>query len=398
MTSLLARLPRPGRRDDAPLPVVAVGGLAAAAAVAVTATALLGLWLGLVVVNTLDPDGGLSSGGSARVAAQLWLLAGGAGLTLPSGPLVVAPLLLTTGLVWALSRAGRWVVRHADVTGPVGPAVLLGALVSTHTGLMTLLALAADAPGARVGLLRVVAGALVLSLAAAGLGVARETGLLDGALDAARWPARALARAVVAGTCALCALCALVLAVALASDADGFAALLRSLGGAGAGVLGLLALCVLLVPNAALAVAGLAAGPGFVVGEATLVSVGGVTLGTVPALPLFAALPDTQAVPFIAFVSQAVPAIAGLVAGVTLGRHMRAEDGGSLLAGLWGVAAGLGVGVAVGVLVWVAGAQLGDGGLTEVGAPAFATGLATGAQAGIAAALAGLVTRWRSPG
>ena len=65
---------------------------------------------------------------------------------------------------------------------------------------------------------------------------------------------------------------------------------------------------MLLLPNAALAVLGLAAGPGFLVGAGTLVSVHGVTLGAVPALPLLAALPDTQAVPLIAFVSQAVPA------------------------------------------------------------------------------------------
>ena len=72
---------------------------------------------------------------------------------------------------------------------------------------------------------------------------------------------------------------------------------------------------MLLLPNAAAAVLGLAAGPGFFVGSGTLVSVHGVTLGAVPALPLLAALPDTQAVPLIAFVSQAIPALAGLVAG-----------------------------------------------------------------------------------
>ena len=65
---------------------------------------------------------------------------------------------------------------------------------------------------------------------------------------------------------------------------------------------------------------GLAAGPGFLVGTGTLVSVHGVTLGAVPALPLLAALPDTQAVPLIGFVSQAIPAVAGLVAGGAVGR------------------------------------------------------------------------------
>ena len=181
-------------------------------------------------------------------------------------------------------------------------------------------------------------------------------------------------------------------------DAEGYAALSGSLGGAGAGAAGLLGLCVLLLPNAALAVLGLAAGPGFLVGAGTLVSVHGVTLSAVPALPLLAALPDTQAVPLIAFVSQAVPTLAGLVAGSTVGRWFTDDDGGSVVAGLTGILAGVLLGVVSGALVWVAGGSLGDGGLAEVGAPAVATGLAVAAQSGIAAALAAAVTRWRALG
>jgi hypothetical protein len=143
---------------------------------------------------------------------------------------------------------------------------------------------------------------------------------------------------------------------------------------------------------------GLAAGPGFLVGAGTFVSVGGVTLGSVPALPLMAALPDTQAVPLLAFVSQALPAIAGLVTGIVVGRRLGDADGGTLTAALWGVVAGVGVGVLAGLWVLVAGGRLGDGGLADVGAPALATGLAIAAQAGIAAAPSAAVTRWRSRG
>ena len=135
------------------------------------------------------------------------------------------------------------------------------------------------------------------------------------------------------------------MAIALASDARGYAALSGSLGGAGAGALGLMGLAVLLLPNAAAAVLGLAAGPGFLVGSGTLVSVHGVTLGAVPALPLLAALPDTQAVPLIGFVSQAIPALAGLVAGGAVGRWFTDRDGGSVVAGLTGIGAGALMGV-----------------------------------------------------
>jgi hypothetical protein len=184
-------------------------------------------------------------------------------------------------------------------------------------------------------------------------------------------------------------------AIALASDARGYATLSGSLGGAGAGALGLVGLAVLLLPNAAAAVLGLAAGPGFLVGSGTLVSVHGVTLGAVPALPLLAALPDTQAVPLIGFVSQAVPALAGLVAGGTVGRWFTDRDGGSVVAGLTGVGAGVLLGVASGLWAFVAGGSLGDGALAEVGAPALTTGIAVAAQSGIAAAVAATVTRWR---
>jgi hypothetical protein len=161
---------------------------------------------------------------------------------------------------------------------------------------------------------------------------------------------------------------------------------------------GLLGLGVLLLPNAAAAVLGMAAGPGFVVGSATLVSVHGVHLGAVPALPLLAALPDTQAVPLLAFASQAIPALAGLVTGAAVGRRFGPEDGGSAVAGASGLAAGVGLGLVSAVLVAVAGGTLGRGGLAEVGAPALATGVAVAAQSGIAAALAAMVARWRTRG
>jgi Family of unknown function (DUF6350) len=113
---------------------------------------------------------------------------------------------------------------------------------------------------------------------------------------------------------------------------------------------------------------------------------------------MLAALPDTQAVPLIAFVSQVIPAVAGLVAGTTVGRRLGEDGGGSVVAGLVGILTGVLLGVAGGVLAWLGGGSLGDGALAEVGAPPIATGIAIAAQAGIAAAVAAAVTRWRALG
>ncbi|MGY1703229.1 DUF6350 family protein [Geodermatophilus sp. SYSU D00697] len=396
MVSLLARLTLPGQREPAAPGLRHPAVLAAAAAAVAAVLGLLGLGLAVVVVQTLDPAGGLPVAGSARLAGRLWLLAQGGGLTLGSGPLVMAPLLLTLAVAWGLSSAARGIVRACDVDTGRCAAVVLSALVATHTVVAVLLGLALDAPGAGVDLLRCAVGSAVLAVLAAGWGTVREAGVLEPLLDRLAAPVGPVLRGVLAGFLTALALGLAVVAVALASDTRGYAALSGSLGGAGAGAVGLLALGVLLLPNAAAAAIGLAAGPGFVVGTGTLVSVHGVTLGAVPALPLLAALPDTQAVPLVAFVSQAVPALAGLVAGITLGRRLGDRDGGSVTAGLWGVLAGVLVGLACGLLAWAAGGSLGDGALARVGAPAVATGLAVAAQAGIAAAVGAAVARWRA--
>ena len=392
MVSLLARLPRRGTGG----PSLPLAWLAVAAVLAVDIAGLAGLGLTIVVVQTLDPAGGLPFGGSTALAGQLWLLAQGGELELGSGSVVLAPLLLTLGIAWGLSRAGRGVARAHDVTGAAAAARAVGLLVGVHLLVSLLLAAVLDATTGGIGTVRTAAGVTVLALAAVGWGVARESGLLDTVLDRLPGATRPLLRGVLAGLLAAMALCTAVVAVALISDAQGYAAVSGSLGGAAAGAAGLLGLGLLLLPNAAAAVLGLAAGPGFFVGTGTLVSVHGVTLSAVPALPLLAALPDTQAVPLIAFASQAVPALAGLVAGITVGRWFTA--GGSVVAGLTGVLAGVLLGVVSGALVWMAGGSLGDGALAQVGAPALATGIAVGAQCGIAAALAAAVTRWRALG
>ncbi|TQN41433.1 hypothetical protein FHU33_0801 [Blastococcus colisei] len=391
MVSLLARLPR--GNHVAAIPLV---GLAGAASVAVSAAALAGLALALVVVQTLDPVGGRSVGNSIVLAGRLWLLAQGGELRIASGPLVLAPLLLTLGLAWGLSQAGRGVARLRAPLSTTDAGRAAGVVAGVHVLLTVVLALAVDAPEARVGLVRTVVGATVLAVVAAGWGVVRESGLLDETLD--RGPVRAVLRGVLAGLLAALGLCTVVVAVALVSDAGGYAALSGSLGGAGAGAVGLVGLALILLPNAAAAVLGLAAGPGFHVGAGTLVSVHGVTLDAVPALPMLAALPDTQAVPLIAFVSQVIPALAGLVAGVTVGRWLRDDAGGSVVAGLNGILTGALLGVAGGLLVWLAGGSLGDGALAQVGAPPVATGIAIAAQAGIAAAVGAAVSRWRAHG
>jgi len=397
VTSLLSRLPRgggpdePGERSPA-----ALAGLAAAVVLAVPVVGLLVLLLAVAVVQTLDPAGGLGVGGSTRLAGQLWLLAHGAELELPGGPLRIAPLLLTGGIGWGLSRAAGGLVHRLHLVRGRDVGVVVAVQAVVHALVTAVLAAAVSTEGARAGLLRPVLGALLLAGVAGGFGALRDSGLLGALAARLPGPVPVLGRAVLAGLLALAGGCTAVLAVALAADVRGAAALTTGLGGAGAGATGLAGLSLLLLPNAGAAVAGLAAGPGFGIGTGTFVSASAVHLGPVPALPLLAALPDTQAVPLLAFLAQVLPVLAGLVTGTVVGRRLRDDDGGTVTAALVGLAAGVGLGAATALWVLLAHGRLGDAALASVGAPAPATGLAVAAQAGIAAAAAGAVARWRA--
>src|SRR4051794_23944245 len=254
MVSLLARSPRRGWADAEAGRSITLGWLAVAAGVAVSAVGLAGLTLAVVVVQTLDPAGGLPLPGSMALAGRLWLLAQGGELDLASGPLVLAPLLLTAGILWGLSSAGRWVVRARDVTG-AAPAVRAAAmLAAVHAALTVLLAVLLDSADAGVGLVRTTAGAALAAAVAAGWGAGRESGAVDDLLDRLPGPTRPLLRGIAAGSLTALGLCTVVVAVAVAADAEGYAAISGALGGAGAGALGLVGLGLLLLPNAAAAV------------------------------------------------------------------------------------------------------------------------------------------------
>ena len=390
MVSLLARLPWL-RHPDERAPRVQAGWLVPAATAAVTVGGVAVLTLAVVVVQTLDPTGGLPFSGSLALAARLWLLAQGGQIRLSSGSIVLAPLLVTAAIAWGLSRVGRLLGRADELRA----GRVLSISVAVHVVLTLAVSLLVSSPGARIGLPRTLLGALVLAGVAVGWGMGRDSGLLDAALDRLPSAVRPMLRGVLAGMLAALALCGFVVAVALGADTHGYAAVSGSLGGAGAGAVGLLGLGAILLPNAVAAALGLTAGPGFSVGTGTLISVHGISLSPVPALPLLAALPDTQAVPLLAFLSQVVPVVVGLVAGTTVGRWFTDPDGGPVVAGLAGIGTGVLMGVLSALFTWIGGGSLGNGALVTVGAPPLSTGLAVAAQCGIAAALAAATTRWR---
>ena len=339
-----------------------------AAAAAVNLAGLVGLGLALVVVQTLDPAGGLGTGASLALSGRLWLLAQGGELDVGAGPLVLAPLLLTLGIAWGLSRAGRVLASLHDLPGR-DAARATALVVGVHLLLTLVLALALDDPAAEVGLLRTIAGAAVLSSPPSGGGSAASRGCWtcprpDAGRSPPAPPRRARRPAHRAGPVHRCR------RRRGGVGRQGYATLSGSLGGAAAGRSACSAWAAA-PPERRRGRARPRRGPRLLRRRRDA------RLGARRDAGLRARVPDARRAPrhpgrpLIAFVSQVMPVIAGLVAGRTVGRWFGDEDGGSVVAGLTGLLAGVLLGVVSGVLVWVAGGSLGDGALAQVGAPAW---------------------------
>ena len=248
VVSLLARLPRRSGAGQAPLPLaLARGGRRRRGQPGRAGGARA--WRSSSSRRSTPPA---DSAPAPRIAlaGRLWLLAQGGELDVGAGPIVLAPLLLTLGIAWGLSRAGRGLARLLDLTAARDAARAAGLVVAVHV----LLTVAARARRRRRGRRRrACSGPSRVPpssrVVAVGWGVSRESGLLDAALDRLPGAPRPLLRGVLAGLLTALALCTAVVAVALASDARGYATLSGSLGGAAAGALGLLGLGLLLLPE-----------------------------------------------------------------------------------------------------------------------------------------------------
>jgi len=366
----------------------------ALAALAVTATGVAALTLLALIGWIAAPHEGVGLTAVLRTAAVLWLVGQHVGFTFRSagrvGLLPLGFVLLPGALLW---RAGRWVVRTAQVRRlrQVGYAAV--ALAVPYALLTAILALASRSGLESSSLLQSVAWGLLLALAAAGLGGARAL---------APWPqlVRLLAagpRSVVVGVtgalAALGAAGALVAGISLVLHLREAAALERGLA---PGVIGTVLLCLLqlgYLPNAVIWGISYCLGPGFAFGAGTVVAPTGSALAQLPAFPMLAALPPGvhAAMPsWIGPTALAIPYLAGGIAGVLL---VRAGPAMALdTAPLLGLACGLVCGVLLALLAAVSGGPLGDGRLAAVGPSAWQIGVVAALEIGVsAAAAAGLV-------
>jgi hypothetical protein len=129
-------------------------------------------------------------------------------------------------------------------------------------------------------------------------------------------------------------------------------------------------------------------GPGFAIGVGSSVSPLGTSLGPIPAIPVFGALPTGEL--SFGFIGLLVPVVAGFLAAALLRARFSAAIGHRSRIG-WTIATGLGMGVVgglvLGALAAFASGAAGPGRLAQVGPDALSVGLWAALEIGLAATL-----------
>ncbi len=300
----------PGSRRRAPLPVVS--------AVNVTWAALLGFLPLLVLVTAVTMIGTPRPSllPVIRYGLAAWLLSHGVPLRVDHEPLTVIPVLVSAFIWWRLVLAGRNAVRAVHGRGSRDwrlVVTIAGAAGVAYGGLGVLAACVMPGPGLAIpslgGLPGPARAGLTLALIAGGasaIGAGSASGTARALWDRVPAVARDGIRGAVIAVYLLAAAGALAAGIAIAVNGATADRVLESYRAGVAGQAGLIALCLMYAPNVAVWSSAYLAGPGF-------------TLTVVPALPIFAGLPD-RPVTGLGQVLLGVPAAAGVLAGAALVR------------------------------------------------------------------------------
>src|SRR4051794_9776164 len=399
MTELLTRTTTASRVGDGERKSVSgsgpvFGSVWARGVVSALWAAAVGCAVLLVVVLiawAADSRSAASAAGAIRTALQMWLAAHRVPMQVEGGTIVLAPLGLTLGLGWLVARSAAVLARGQQVEDQRGVGVVALAVGVPYAVIATFVAAAAHSSQVRPAPAVALVGGLVLGLVSAGWGAARGVGLVKRC-----WSALppAAGRTAVAGLSAAGLLVAggLLLVVAgLAAHAASAWSDVGALGGGAVGASAVVALDLVLVPNAALAAVGYLTGPGVAAGGATTGSIGSVHSGPLPAPPLVAAVPPSAAGAAVEVLVLATVVGAGIAAAVAVARlgerllrTMALALGGGAVAGL-----------TIAVLVGVAGGSAGPGRMSTVGASPWQTGLAVAAEVAVVACGAAGAMTWQ---
>lgn len=388
MVDLLSRAASRPRLDGdvAPAPGWLAGIVAgfAMAAAGVLAT------MGLAVVGWLAGTGG-SMTGALRIGADAWLLGHGSGLRLEGGTIEAIPLGLTFVVGLLGLKAGRWAARTAEVSRPVEATAVATSYAATYTVGVLGVALLASQPGAEPILVRALAVSAVLTFGSAAIGAAGQLDDLEALLDRVPDEARATWIGALSGTLTLLACGALVLVASLLVHLSALHELLSSLDPGLVGGLLLVLVCLAVLPNVVLFGVAVLLGPGLSIGTGTSVTLSEVSVGPMPALPWFAAVPDPGTQPAVLSALAAIPLLCGVVAGTMAVRRFPVfgYDRAALRGSLAGVAGGL----LISGLLAISGGAIGPGRMADVGPDVLGCLVVAVMALGIGGLLGGVAAR-----
>lgn len=387
MVDLLNRsTTRPAADERAPVPAWLAGLVAGAVLAAAGVVAAMGI----AVAGWLGGDGG-AMGGAMRAGADGWLLGHGSRLRLADGTIGIVPLGITALVGWLGYRGGRWAAGVADASRSVEAVTVGSTFACAYTAIVFVVALAATDPTAEPGLVRALVVSAALTFGSAAVGALRAVDP-DAAL-AERIPEelRAMWSGAVAGGLGLLGAALVAVLVSLVIHRDALGELLSALAPGPVGGLVLVVLCLLVLPNAVLFGVAVLLGPGVAIGAGTSVTLSNVTVGPMPAVPWFAAVPSPGSQPAALSVLAAIPLLCGVVAGARAVR--RYPVFGYDRAALRGVLAGAGGGLLIAGLVAASGGAIGPGRMAEVGPDAWACLAVAVAGFGVGGLVGGVAVR-----
>ncbi len=355
---------------------------AQAGAVAGLWAAILGLLgVGAVVLIAWIVGAGTGSfSGMVHSAGNAWLgvhhvplsISGGSITALPLGLLAIPLLLAARSGQWAARRSGTVLVSEARTV------IGMGAGVYATVGL--LVASMSRTDSVWVSPLYALVGAGLVSAVGLGFGVLREASLLDTVTGLVPGVWRLRVRAATAACLVIVAAAGVVMAASLLLHFGGAVKMTQLLNPGLLGDLLLFVLAATYLPNLLVWAASFILGPGFALGEGTQVSPLGVDLGTVPAFPMFAGIPEQ-----VPAWTLGLPAI-GILAGVVMMIVMSPTEPMSLRRRAAWRERGMVLGTLI-VIVFcaclLAGGGLGAGRMATTGPVAWQTALAAGVLAGI---------------
>ena len=362
-------------RSHAPLPLAATVAAAAAAVVSLAPVVLV------VTLLRISDGAGLGLSAPVRVATAGWLLAHGVPLQAGTGVIGAVPLAVAALAAWRLARAGVHVTRALGARGSGSWRRALAAAGATglaYGAIGLLITAAAAGPGWWTEPVRAGATMALFAFLAASYGSLRTTGAA--AALSARLPrvVREGARTGVVAALLVLAAGAATAGIAVAIGGGGAADTVAAYRTGVAGQAGLTLVCLAYAPNLAVWAAAYLLGPGFAIGAGTVVRSSEVVLGPLPALPVFAGLPDGP-LPSVGAALLTVPTIAGFAGGWLLARRVRAASGRlpGMLVGA--VVAGVLAAALLGLAAVASGGPLGAGQLATTGPPAWQVALVAGA-------------------